>query len=85
MPIWSIFGYSVYFAAVLYSLWLFGILFPFWYIVVARKIWQPWQKTVKLLQAKKCGKTGPQSKNDTNVKTKLKNKLTKEKNDLTNP
>jgi hypothetical protein len=24
-----------------YSLWLFGILFPFWY-VWTKKIWQPW-------------------------------------------
>jgi membrane protease YdiL (CAAX protease family) len=27
--------------AIWYILWLFGLFFPFWY-VVPRKIWQPW-------------------------------------------
>jgi hypothetical protein len=30
----------VYFEAIWYILWLFGIFFPFWY-VLTRKIWQP--------------------------------------------
>jgi hypothetical protein len=53
IPIWVNFGGSsmkdigilhrhlVYFTAIWYSLWLFGIVFPFWYFV-PRKIWQPW-------------------------------------------
>jgi hypothetical protein len=32
--------WSTMFAAFWYILWLFGIFFPFWY-VVPRKIWQP--------------------------------------------
>jgi hypothetical protein len=35
------YGYLVYFVFIWYILWLFGIFFPFWY-VVPRKIWQPW-------------------------------------------
>jgi hypothetical protein len=34
-------GDLVYFTNIWYILWLFGIFFPFWY-VVPRKIWQPW-------------------------------------------
>jgi hypothetical protein len=43
------YGHVVYFTAIWYRyivafwymLWLFGIVFPFWY-VEPRKIWQPW-------------------------------------------
>jgi hypothetical protein len=35
-----IYGRLVYFEAIWYILWLFGIFFPFWY-VVPRKIWHP--------------------------------------------
>jgi hypothetical protein len=31
----------VIFMDISYISWIFGIVFPFWY-VVARKIWQPW-------------------------------------------
>jgi hypothetical protein len=34
-------GDLVYFRALMYILWSFGINSPFWYIV-SRKIWQPW-------------------------------------------
>jgi hypothetical protein len=33
-------GHLVYFTAIWYILWLFGVFSPFWY-VVPRKIWQP--------------------------------------------
>jgi hypothetical protein len=43
----TLYGYLVYFTAIWYSLWLFGIIygylifiFPFWFFV-PRKIWQP--------------------------------------------
>jgi hypothetical protein len=35
------YGPFVYFQVIGYILRLFGIFFPFWY-VVARRIWQPW-------------------------------------------
>jgi hypothetical protein len=45
---WYVHGHLVYFMAIWYSLWPFGIFYgylvyfsPFWY-VVPRKIWQPW-------------------------------------------
>jgi hypothetical protein len=34
------YSHLVYFTAIWYILWLFGISFPFWY-VVPRQIWQP--------------------------------------------
>jgi hypothetical protein len=39
-PFGQISGYLVYFMALWYILWSFGIFSPFWYIV-ERKIWQP--------------------------------------------
>jgi hypothetical protein len=36
------FGKRTYNVAILHILWLFGVFFPFWY-VVPRKIWQPWR------------------------------------------
>jgi hypothetical protein len=43
MKIFGIFyGHLVYFVAVWYILWLFGMFYPFWY-VVPRKIWQPFR------------------------------------------
>jgi hypothetical protein len=41
--LWSFgpfYDHLVYFVAIWYNLWTFGIFFPFWY-VVPRKIWQP--------------------------------------------
>jgi hypothetical protein len=35
------YGHSVYFTAIWYISWLFGIFFPFWY-VVSITIWQSW-------------------------------------------
>jgi hypothetical protein len=35
-----IYGQMVYFMAIWYNFWSFGIFFPIWY-VVPRKIWQP--------------------------------------------
>jgi hypothetical protein len=47
IPIWVNLGGScirrcwyTYLMAIWYILWLFGLFFPFWYIVL-RKIWQP--------------------------------------------
>jgi hypothetical protein len=34
------YGYLIYFAAIWYICWLFGIFFPIWYVVTS-KIWQP--------------------------------------------
>jgi hypothetical protein len=39
------YGYLVYFVAIGYILWLFGIFFPFWN-VAPRKIWQPYCKPI---------------------------------------
>jgi hypothetical protein len=40
-PFGIFYGHLVYFVAIWCILLLFGIFFPFWY-VVPRKIWQPW-------------------------------------------
>jgi hypothetical protein len=38
-PFGLFYGHLVYFVAIWYVFWLFGIFFPFWY-VAPRKIWQ---------------------------------------------
>jgi hypothetical protein len=42
-PFGPFYCHFVYFIAILYILWSFWYIFPFWY-VVARKIWQPYIK-----------------------------------------
>jgi hypothetical protein len=56
----TFYGDLVYFTAIWYSLWPFGILygylvyfFPFWY-VVPKKIWQPWYIYVCVLISQNC-------------------------------
>jgi hypothetical protein len=41
------YDHLVYFVAIWYILWPFGILFPFWYVVL-RQIWQPCSTHEKL-------------------------------------
>jgi hypothetical protein len=40
LPFGLFYGHFVYFVAIWYILWLFGIFFLFWY-VVPLKLWQP--------------------------------------------
>jgi hypothetical protein len=49
MNIWVYFTalWYTYIVVIWYILWLFGIFFAFWY-VVARKIWQQLDQTIKL-------------------------------------
>jgi hypothetical protein len=51
-------GYLVYFVVIWSILWLFGVFFPFWYLV-PRKIWQPCSERggrVRM-QSKKVGRS----------------------------
>jgi hypothetical protein len=55
VAIWSILRDLVYFMANEYILWLYGIFFPFWYVVTT-KIWQSWCSATRLGEIRPLGK-----------------------------